>query len=202
MIWTGSNISIRQIFWIFLISIVLICLLPLLLTQFPIIDFTNTGEIGDTIGGIMGPFVAIVASFLTFLAFLMQYQANEIQKKELKRQATVHDKEQFESKLYQMLEVYNQNVKRLRAGELEGKKAIPELLSEFHYIYRCVRYAYNGIKQSGIALFVKDQKQLDDAELYMKEVLKDTGAENMVLMKFAYSLFFYGFPRVNPYEKY
>lgn len=202
MIWTGSNISIRQIFWIFLISIVLICLLPLLLTQFSIIDFTNTGEIGDTIGGIMGPFVAIVASFLTFLAFLMQYQANEIQKKELKRQATVHDKEQFESKLYQMLEVYNQNVKRLRAGELEGKRAIPELLSEFHYIYRCVRYAYNGIKQSGIALFVKDQKQLEDAELYMKEVLKDTGAENMVLMKFAYSLFFYGFPRVNPYEKY
>ena len=38
--------------------------------------------------------------------------------------------------------------------------------------------------------------------LYMNDVIKDAGAENLVLMKFAYSLFFYGFPRVNPYEKY
>lgn len=112
------EINIRQIFWIFLIAIILICLLPLLLTQFSVLDFTNTGEIGDTIGGIMGPFVAIVASFLTFLAFLMQYQANEIQKSELKRQSIRHDKEQFEAKLYQMLDVYNQNVARLRAGDL------------------------------------------------------------------------------------
>ncbi len=185
-----------------MITTILICLLPLLLTQFSVVDFTNTGQIGDTIGGIMGPFVAIVASFLTFLAFLMQYQANEIQKKELKRQSLVHDKEQFEVKLYQMLDVYNQNVSRLRAGEFEGKRAIPELLSEFHFIYRCVRYAYNAVKKSDISSLVTDKEQREDVELYMKEVLKDVGTENLELMKFAYALFFYGFPRVNPYEKY
>ena len=202
MTWNGFNISIRQIFLILLIAIILICLLPLLLTQFSVVDFTKTGEIGDTIGGIMGPFVAIVASFLTFLAFLMQYQANEIQKSELKRQSILHDKEQFEAKLYQMLDVYNQNVARLRAGDLEGKKAIPELLSEFHFIYRCVRYAYNSVKESDIASLVTDKEQREDMLLYMNDVIKDVGAENLVLMKFAYSLFFYGFPRVNPYEKY
>lgn len=202
MKWTGYEINIRKITWFLIISIILICLLPILLTQFSIIDFTNTGEIGDTIGGIMGPFVAIVASFLTFLAFIMQYQANEIQKRELKRQACVHDKEQFESKLYQMLDVYNQNVSRLSAGEFVGKKAIPELLSEFHYIYKCVRYAYKGIKESDIEILVTDPRQREDMLLYMKEVLKDIDAENIVLMKFAYSLFFYGFPRVNPYENY
>lgn len=196
------EINIRQIFWIFLIAIILICLLPLLLTQFSVLDFTNTGEIGDTIGGIMGPFVAIVASFLTFLAFLMQYQANEIQKSELKRQSIRHDKEQFEAKLYQMLDVYNQNVARLRAGDLEGKRAIPELLSEFHFIYRCVRYAYNGVKESDITSLVTDKEQREDMLLYMNDVIKDVATENIVLMKFAYSLFFYGFPRVNPYAKY
>ena len=201
-IWKDSSVSIRTLCWILLIAIVLVCMLPLLLTQFSIVDFTDTGEIGDTIGGIMGPFVAIIASFLTFLAFLMQYQANEVQKSELKRQSVLHDREQFESKLYQMLDVYNQNVTRLRAGDLEGKRAIPELLSEFHYIYRCVRYAYIGIKESDITSLVTDKAQREDMLLYMNDVIKDAGAENLVLMKFAYSLFFYGFPRVNPYEKY
>ena len=200
--WSFNKISVRRLFWILLAATILICLLPLLLTQFSVVDFTNTGQIGDTIGGIMGPFVAIVASFLTFLAFLMQYQANEIQKKELKRQSMVHEKEQFEAKLYQMLDVYNRNVSRLRAGDLEGKRAIPELLSELHFIYRCVRYVYVDIKASGISLLMVDREQREDMELYMKEVLKDAGAENFELMKFAYTLFFYGFPRVNPYEKY
>jgi len=194
--------SVRRLFWILLVAIILICMLPLLLTQFSIVDFTTTGEIGDTIGGIMGPFVAIVASFLTFLAFIMQYQANEIQKKELKRQSIVHDKEQFEAKLYQMLDVYNQSVSQIRAGDFEGKRAIPELLSELHFIYRCVRFAYLNIKASDIKLLVADPEQRVDMELYMKEVLKDVGSENLVLMKFAYSLFFYGFPRVNPSEMY
>ncbi len=41
-------------------------------------DFTNTGEIGDTIGGIMSPFIALAAVFVTFLAFYIQYQANQL----------------------------------------------------------------------------------------------------------------------------
>ncbi|WP_130735484.1 hypothetical protein [Flavobacterium sp. J27] len=42
-------------------------------------NFTNTGPIGDTIGGIMNPFIALAGVFLTFLAFYMQIKANEIQ---------------------------------------------------------------------------------------------------------------------------
>ena len=60
--------------------IVGICLLPYLLTQFSIIDFTETGQIGDTIGGTMSPFVGILAAVLTFMAFWVQYQANEEQR--------------------------------------------------------------------------------------------------------------------------
>lgn len=42
-------------------------------------DFTNTGQIGDTIGGIINPFIAIAGVLLTFLAFYMQIKANQIQ---------------------------------------------------------------------------------------------------------------------------
>lgn len=43
-------------------------------------DFTETGQIGDTLGGIMNPFIAIVGVMMTFLAFYMQVKANKIQR--------------------------------------------------------------------------------------------------------------------------
>lgn len=43
-------------------------------------DFTGKGEIGDVIGGIMNPFIALVGVLLTFLAFYMQIQANQLQR--------------------------------------------------------------------------------------------------------------------------
>ena len=51
---------------------------PLIFTRNGIIDFTETGQIGDTIGGTMGPFIAIAGVIVTFLAFLMQKKANDI----------------------------------------------------------------------------------------------------------------------------
>ena len=45
----------------------------------PGLDFSETGPIGDTIGGIMNPFIALVGILLTFLAFYMQIKANQIQ---------------------------------------------------------------------------------------------------------------------------
>lgn len=58
---------------------------PVIFTRdsiFPEIDFTNKGEIGDTIGGIMNPFIAIAGVITTFLAFLMQVRANRIQREQ------------------------------------------------------------------------------------------------------------------------
>lgn len=46
----------------------------------PKLDFSQTGPIGDTLGGIMNPFIALVGILLTFLAFYMQIKANQIQK--------------------------------------------------------------------------------------------------------------------------
>lgn len=41
--------------------------------------FIDTGQIGDTIGGLMNPFIAIAGVIVTGLAFYMQYLANKIQ---------------------------------------------------------------------------------------------------------------------------
>jgi len=45
-------------------------------------DFTETGQIGDTIGGLMNPFIAIGGVIMTFLAFYMQLRANQIQREQ------------------------------------------------------------------------------------------------------------------------
>ena len=56
------------------------CLAPWLFTLPGTPDFTNTGQIGDTIGGTMSPFVGIAGVIMTFVAFMMQVRANEIQR--------------------------------------------------------------------------------------------------------------------------
>jgi hypothetical protein len=68
------------------VSVILILfsfLAPLIFTQTAIyssLNFTNTGAIGDTLGGIMNPFIALVGVLLTFLAFYMQFKANQLQR--------------------------------------------------------------------------------------------------------------------------
>lgn len=57
------------------LSLTIVFVLPFLFTQSWFGNYTNTGEIGDTIGGITSPFVAIVASYLTFIAFWVQFRA-------------------------------------------------------------------------------------------------------------------------------
>jgi len=49
-------------------------------------DFSNTGQIGDTIGGITAPITGLIGAILVFLSFKAQIKANEIQIKALKEE--------------------------------------------------------------------------------------------------------------------
>jgi len=51
---------------------------PSIFTRHGNLDFRNTGQIGDTIGGIMSPFIAIAGVIVAYLAFRMQKDANDI----------------------------------------------------------------------------------------------------------------------------
>lgn len=60
--------------------------------------FNETGQVGDTIGGIISPFIAILAAWLTYKAFIIQYEANEQLKKDSKIAS-------FENTFFQMLQM-------------------------------------------------------------------------------------------------
>ncbi len=79
-----KNYIIISLLILSLLLIIFGCLAPIIFTQCDsLVDFTNTGEIGDTIGGTMGPIVALAGVFMTFLAFFMQVEANKIQREQL-----------------------------------------------------------------------------------------------------------------------
>lgn len=89
----------------FVCFILMVLALPVLLTQIPycIVDFSNTGQIGDTIGGIMGPFVAIAAAILTFFAFWVQFKANTLQRSDIQI-------ERFENNLFNYFQLLNNQI--------------------------------------------------------------------------------------------
>lgn len=92
-------------------------------------DTKETGSMGDTIGGLMNPYIALAGVILTGLAFYMQYEANKQQralflieqadnKKELQNQIDRQEEErklqQFESQFYEMVRLHRENVSEMK----------------------------------------------------------------------------------------
>lgn len=136
----------RIILIVFIALILIILAFPYLFTSFSWfkLDFTETGQIGDTIGGITAPFIAIAASILTFLAFWVQYVANENQKKSLEKQEKDLAQERFETKFYKQIEILKSNIDELQIGKsTRGRKAFISLFNELKFIYYAVNNHYH-----------------------------------------------------------
>jgi hypothetical protein len=109
----------KSFIW-FLVIALLICCLPWLFAKHSWIDFSTTGEIGDTIGGIMGPFIAIAAAGLTFIAFWVQYKANIQQRHDIAI-------ERFESNLFEMIHIQQEITNGLLVEYFNETKQIREI---------------------------------------------------------------------------
>lgn len=130
-----------------LFFIVIVCVLPAILTLPGFLDFSRTGEIGDTIGGIMGPFIAILAAILTFIAFWTQFDAN----RELVRE---NHRNHFENRFYKMLDIHLNNV-----AELNGRMEDNDTDSVFHKWCLEIENLFRILKlQSDFGGFIDDVK--------------------------------------------
>lgn len=116
----------------FFIAVVCICFIPwLLYTRTSLLDLTTekSARIGDSIGGMMGPFIAIIAAAFTFLAFWVQYKANLQQELDLQ-------KERFENKFYELLKLHKDNVNEITvANKYHGRKAFVHMFYEYKLIH-------------------------------------------------------------------
>ena len=191
----------------FLYATAIILVLPFILTNkwFHIVDFSQSGQVGDTIGGVMGPFIALIAAFLTFMAFWIQYRANEKQNAIAKKQLDIAKRqmdmaveqeqkyaiERFENTLNQMLDVYSRNSVEVNVGGLYGKEAFEELAAELFFIYYMLDKKYRN-------LIMKQQFETKDENLQKVirntavSLLDDKDKRKLFLTTLAYELFFYG----------
>ncbi len=93
------------------------------------ISFEKTGQMGDSLSGFTAPIIGILAVFTTFIAFIVQYIANEQHKKDLQV-------ERFENKFYNLLQIHRNNVTEIGVGKsLYGRKTFISMFNEFKYIY-------------------------------------------------------------------
>jgi hypothetical protein len=102
---------------------------PFLLTKTEVTttpDFTATGPIGDTIGGLMNPFIAMAGVIVTGLAFYIQFKANQLQRvlfqKQIDHQNDQVKLQQFESKFYEMLKLHRDNVTEMNIEGYDFRK--------------------------------------------------------------------------------
>ena len=158
----GKLLTVSIIFFI------IILLLPYFLTRtwFTIADFTKTGEIGDTIGGISSPFLAIVVAYLTFFAFWVQFKFNKRQKLDIER-------ERFETKFFEMIKIHRENINEIsiKNGLIKNRKAFIHMFNEFKYGY----YLINHIN-------LHNKNTIENYQVFSEEQLSNL----------AYLVFFYG----------
>ncbi len=129
-------------------------------------DASVTGTIGDTFGGTVGPIVALIASYLTFIAFWAQYKANEQQKRDLQI-------ERFESKFYNLIEIHRNNVNEIMIGKslLIGRKAFISMFNELKFV----------------CLFIDDYYFKSYSKDFPDDILDDKARFNI-----GYLIFFFG----------
>lgn len=146
------------LFIILFIGFISIVVLPYVLTRNgpDCIDYTRTGAIGDTINGIAGPFIALLAAILTFFAFYVQYKANQQQRKqfikslkdqrvETKRQEKIWLIERFENRFYELIRLHKANVSEMNISAnksvnyiLTGNKCFVPMFYELRFCYYTV----------------------------------------------------------------
>jgi len=118
-------------------------------------NFMKTGQIGDTIGGLMNPFIALAGVLITGLAFYVQYKANELQRElfvlnqndtkkqfqdQINHQNDQYKLQQVESQFYEMLKLHRDNITEMKIDgydfeefkQIEGEQ--PKLLKRFEKI--------------------------------------------------------------------
>jgi hypothetical protein len=136
---TSTDKKNPQLDWkvYFLLIVAFVCILisflsPFIFTRHYItkdFDFSQSGQVGDTIGGLMNPFIALAGVIVTGLAFYIQYKANlqqrelfELEQKESKNQLQEqinnqnkqNQLQQFESQFYEMLKLHRENITEMK----------------------------------------------------------------------------------------
>jgi hypothetical protein len=107
------NSILKKAQWLLGIGIIAIIFMPFLLTlEFfhERFNFSETGQIGDTIGGITAPFLNLVGAFLVFYALKAQVKANELVQRQIDKENEAKECETEAQNLNQLYSYLNESI--------------------------------------------------------------------------------------------
>jgi hypothetical protein len=162
-----------------------ILIAPFLFTRKGYISFADTGEIGDTIGGITSPITSIVGSILVFLALRAQVLTNQV------TQAQIHErqtKEQTRKEVNYVSELYHyftNNIQHYETKYFRGHRAIMRTMSllakrerekahdDGYLYYGTAAELYSILKLGKLFLEQVKKAKIDEHDKqYFKELVK------------------------------
>lgn len=170
----------------FLINSFFICgfiSLAILLLIRPALPNKSSQDIAATISGILGTALGFFGSILVYKALIEQVNANKL----IQKQFTI---QQFESRLYKMLDIYNLNVNNLKlfgrnTGNLfEGKAVFSHMINNFNKLRKEVS-AFNTAKNYNNNQII--------TESYLTKINElNLNINQLLVLELSYILFFYG----------
>lgn len=164
------DLSKKEKIWFVAIGIGILSL-TIVFTQFSLFfSFENTGEIGDTIGGITAPFMSFFGSILVYLALKSQIDANT----EFKRQFERQYEDQLFFRLFENLHSrINNNVStsNSNSGEIiQGYNSLSFLVDEFK------KHMENETRLFGRHLLAKNPELIDF--MYYRNIVSNYFSQN------------------------
>jgi hypothetical protein len=124
---------IRNLKYISILFLLFVLIAPYLFTQYqllPGLDFENTGQIGDTIGGITSPIINVFAALLVYAAFKAQVRANEIQVESLESEKKNRIIEQTFNTTLAELNWCSESYNNISYGKHFGIRALLQIIDE------------------------------------------------------------------------
>lgn len=119
-------------FVLFLIGLVFILTRP---SNSWTMDLSNNGQIGDTIGGIVGPVINLVSIIFLYISFKSQISANRIQAKQIRQEREINQKNNNFNSLMEIFkglkDDYNNLIIKSGPNEIYGKIAINAYITAF-----------------------------------------------------------------------
>lgn len=170
----------------FLINAFFICgfiSLTILLIIRLVLPHKSSQDIATTISGVLGTALGFFGSILVYKALIEQVKANRLIQKQFELQ-------QFESRLYKMLDIYNLNVNNLKlfgrkTGNLfEGKTVFSHMISNFNKLKREIS-EFNSAKNYSTDQIINVNYSANINKL-------NININEWLVLELSYILFFYG----------
>ncbi len=149
-----NNILNKSQRWL-IVGIILIIASPLFFIFIHFFDFslTDSGTIGDTIGGITSPITGLIGAILVYYAFLIQLEANKMLYDQIAEEKKERKKQQIENHFFELLHIHIDHQNNLKINDiknqtvLQGKEVFQWMLREFYEYYQIINdYFIQGEK--------------------------------------------------------